>query len=64
MEQTASKERAMSSFTKRKGQTTYRGEPKVAGREREGSKHLQRSQDKGRLYQWCYGCLTNLCCDP
>lgn len=32
--------------------------------EREGSKHLQRSQDKGRLYQWCYGCLTNLCCDP
>lgn len=37
---------------------------KVAGREREGSKHLQRSQDKGRLYQWCYGCLTNLCCDP
>lgn len=48
MEQTASKERAMSSFTKRKGQTTYRGEPKVAGREREGSKHLQRSRDKDR----------------
>ena len=48
MEQTESKERAMSSFTKRKGQTTYRGEPKVAGREREGSKHLQRSRDKDR----------------
>lgn len=58
-------ERAVPLTAGTKGESeTDRDESEVAGREREGSKHLQRSQDKGRLYQWCYGCLTNLCCDP